>query len=128
MTTLMKHFDLAIKELERQSNYAYYDYKKNIDNHNKERKNYYPFRMQEWYDIEKDISNSYKSNLKEIKNKIKYYKKNIQDEKNKLEAVNAANALIKLSQSCKKKRKLAVSEEPIRKSKRLAEKHLNANH
>ena len=124
MTTMMRHFDLTIKELEKQSNNAYYDYKKNIDNHNKERKNYYPLRMQEWYDIEKDINNSYQTNLKEIKNKIKYYKKNLLEEKIKLEA---ANTLLKLSKSTKK-RKLLASEQPIRKSKRLAEKQLNASH
>ena len=115
MTTLMKHFDLAIKELEKQSNNAYYDYKIKLDNHNKERKNYYPFRMQEWYDIEKDISNSYKSILKELKDKIKYYKQCIQNEKNKIEATNTLM-------------KLRKSEEPIRKSKRLAEKQINVNH
>jgi|TARA_B100000963_G_C22626839_1_gene672820 hypothetical protein len=124
MTTMMRHFDLTIKELEKQSNNAYYDYKKNVDNHNKERKNYYPLRMQEWYDIEKDINNSYQTNLKEIKNKIKYYKKNLLEEKIKLEA---ANTLLKLSKSTKK-RKLLASEQPIRKSKRLAEKQLNASH
>lgn len=124
MTTMMRHFDLTIKELEKQSNNAYYDYKKNVDNHNKERKNYYPLRMQEWYDIEKDINNSYQTNVKEIKNKIKYYKKNLLEEKIKLEA---ANTLLKLSKSTKK-RKLLDSEQPIRKSKRLAEKQLNASH
>ena len=124
MTTLMKHFDLAIKELEKQSNNAYYDYKIKLDNHNKERKNYYPFRMQEWYDIEKDISNSYKSILKELKDKIKYYKQCIQNEKNKIEATNT---LMKLRKSYKK-RKLPISEKPIRKSKRLAEKQINVNH
>lgn len=121
---MMRHFDLTIKELEKQSNNAYYDYKKNVDNHNKERKNYYPLRMQEWYDIEKDINNSYQTNVKEIKNKIKYYKKNLLEEKIKLEA---ANTLLKLSKSTKK-RKLLDSEQPIRKSKRLAEKQLNASH
>jgi hypothetical protein len=124
MTTMMRHFDLTIKELEKQSNNAYYDYKKNVDNHNKERKNYYPLRMQEWYDIEKDINISYQTNVKEIKNKIKYYKKNLLEEKIKLEA---ANTLLKLSKSTKK-RKLLASEQPIRKSKRLAEKQLNASH
>ena len=124
MTTMMRHFDLTIKELEKQSNNAYYDYKKNVDNHNKERKNYYPLRMQEWYDIEKDINNSYQTNVKEIKNKIKYYKKNLLEEKIKLEA---ANTLLKLSKSTKK-RKILDSEQPIRKSKRLAEKQLNASH
>ena len=124
MTTMMRHFDLTIKELEKQSNNAYYDYKKNVDNHNKERKNYYPLRMQEWYDIEKEINNSYQTNLKEIKNTIKYYKKNLLEEKIKLEA---ANTLLKLSKSTKK-RKLLASEQPIRKSKRLAEKQLNASH
>ena len=103
MTTMMRHFDLTIKELEKQSNNAYYDYKKNVDNHNKERKNYYPLRMQEWYDIEKDINNSYQTNVKEIKNKIKYYKKNLLEEKIKLEA---ANTLLKLSKSTKKEKYL----------------------
>ena len=44
MTTMMRHFDLTIKELEKQSNNAYYDYKKNVDNHNKERKELLSFK------------------------------------------------------------------------------------
>ena len=120
---MIRHLELTIKELEKKSDKAYYDYKEKLNNHNKERKNYYPFRMQEWFDLEKEIYNSYNSIIKEIKEKIKFYKKNLLEEKIKLEA---ANALLELNKSYKK-RKL-VSEQPIRKSKRLAEKQLNATH
>lgn len=124
MTTMIRHLELAIQELEKKSEEAYYDYKKELNNHNNERRKYYPLRMQEWYDLERGIYDSYNIKIKEIKEKIKLYRKNLIDEKNKLEA---ANILLKLSKSTKK-RKLHISEEPIRKSKRIAEKQLNAVH
>jgi len=121
---MIRHLELAIQELEKKSEEAYYDYKKELNNHNNERRKYYPLRMQEWYDLERRIYDSYNIKIKEIKEKIKLYRKNLIDDKNKLEA---ANILLKLSKS-NKKRKLLDSEQPIRKSKRIAEKQLNAVH
>tara|TARA_Y100000816_G_C26051130_1_gene551128 strand:- start:629 stop:997 length:369 start_codon:yes stop_codon:yes gene_type:complete len=120
----IRHFELTIQDFEKTSYEIYYDFQKELDNHNNNRKNFYTLTMDEWSQIGSVIFGKYYENIKKVKKEINYSKKELEEKKKVLEA---ANTLLKLSKSTKK-RKLLASEQPIRKSKRLAEKQLNAVH
>lgn len=120
----IRHFELTIQDLEKTSYEIYCDFQKESDNHNNNRKNFYTLTMDEWSRIGSDIFGKYYENIKKVKKEINYSEKELEEKKKVLEA---ANTLLKLSKS-NKKRKLLASEQPIRKSKRLAEKQLNASH
>ena len=120
----IRQFELTVKKLEKKSYEVYYDFQKESDNHNNNRKNFYTLTMDEWSRIGSDIFGKYYENIKKVKKEINYSEKELEEKKKVLEA---ANTLLKLSKS-NKKRKLLASEQPIRKSKRLAEKQLNASH
>ena len=81
--------------------------------------------MDEWYQTEKDIYRKYYENIKKVKKEIVYYKKEIEEKKKILEA---AEALVKLSKTTKKRKLNIVEQQPTRKSKRLAEKKINEVH
>ena len=115
----IRQFELTVKKLEKKSYEVYYDFQKESDNHNNNRKNFYPLRMDEWYQTEKDIYRKYYENIKKVKKEIVYYKKEIEEKKKILEA---AEALVKLSKTTKKRKLNIVEQQPTRKSKRLAEK------
>ena len=115
----IRQFELTVKKLEKKSYEVYYDFQKESDNHNNNRKNFYPLRMDEWYQTEKDIYRKYYENIKKVKKEIVYYKKEIEEKKKILEA---AEALVKLSKTTKKRKLNIVEQQPTRRSKRLAEK------
>lgn len=122
----IRQFELTVKKLEKKSYEVYYDFQKESDNHNNNRKNFYPLRMDEWYQTEKDIYRKYYENIKKVKKEIVYYKKEIEEKKKILEA---AEALVKLSKTTKKRKFNIVEQQPTRRSKRLAEKRkLNEVH
>ena len=122
----IRQFELTVKKLEKKSYEVYYDLQKESDNHNNNRKNFYPLRMDEWYQTEKDIYRKYYENIKKVKKEIVYYKKEIEEKKKILEA---AEALVKLSKTTKKRKFNIVEQQPTRRSKRLAEKRkLNEVH
>ena len=121
----IRQFELTVKKLEKKSYEVYYDFQKESDNHNNNRKNFYPLRMDEWYQTEKDIYRKYYENIKKVKKEIVYYKKEIEEKKKILEA---AEALVKLSKTTKKRKLNIVEQQPTRKSKRLAEKKINEVH
>lgn len=120
----IRHFELTIQDLEKTNYEIYCDFQKESDNHNNNRKNFYTLTMDEWSQIGSVIFGKYYENIKKVKKEINYSEKELEEKKKVLEA---ANTLLKLSKSTKK-RKLLASEQPIRKSKRLAEKQLNASH
>ena len=120
----IRQFELTVKKLQKKSYEVYYDFQKESDNNNNNRKNFYTLTMDEWSRIGSDIFGKYYENIKKVKKEINYSEKELEEKKKVLEA---ANTLLKLSKS-NKKRKLLASEQPIRKSKRLAEKQLNASH
>lgn len=115
----IRQFELTVKKLEKKSYEVYYDFQKESDNHNNNRKNFYPLKMDEWYQTEKDIYRKYYENIKKVKKEIVYYKKEIEEKKKILEA---AEALVKLSKTTKKRKLNIVEQQPTRRSKRLAEK------
>lgn len=122
----IRQFELTVKKLEKKSYEVYYDFQKESDNHNNNRKNFYPLKMDEWYQTEKDIYRKYYENIKKVKKEIVYYKKEIEEKKKILEA---AEALVKLSKTTKKRKFNIVEQQPTRRSKRLAEKRkLNEVH
>ena len=41
----IRQFELTVKKLEKKSYEVYYDFQKESDNHNNNRKNFYPLRM-----------------------------------------------------------------------------------
>tara|TARA_B100001093_G_scaffold103293_1_gene95489 strand:+ start:758 stop:1129 length:372 start_codon:yes stop_codon:yes gene_type:complete len=121
----IRQFELTVKKLEKKSYEVYYDFQKESDNHNNNRKDFYPLRMDKWYQTEKDIYRKYYENIKKVKKEIIYFKKELEEKKKMLDA---AEALVKLSQTTKKRKLKIVEQQPTRKSKRLAEKKLNEVH
>jgi hypothetical protein len=84
-----RHLELKIQELEKRRYEIYYDYQKESDNHNNNRKNY-PLRMDEWSQIRGDIFGKYYKNIKEVEKEINYFKKEL-EEKNKMLEVRINN-------------------------------------
>lgn len=121
----IRHFELTIQDLEKTSYEIYYDFQKESDNHNNNRKNFYTLTMDEWSQIGSVIFGKYYENIKKVKKEINYFKKELEEKK---KVLKATEGLIKLSKTTKKKKLNIVEQQPTRKSKRLAEKKLNEVH
>ena len=88
---------------------------------NEVRKQYYPFKMDLWEDERKSIENEYRSKIVELQKEIKVRK--LQEKKHEEEDVlNAAMGLLLLSKANPTKQKEIVAVEPVRRSKRIAER------
>ena len=97
----IRHFELTIQDLEKTNYEIYCDFQKESDNHNNNRKNFYTLTMDEWSRIGSDIFGKYYENIKKVKKEINYSEKELEEKKKVLEA---ANTLLKLSKTNKKRR------------------------
>lgn len=89
--------NLTIKE----NNKMYYAKKSHLEKHRNysHKKNYYPHRMEEWYQEECNIIKMYDAHIKDILNRLKQLKKDLKAEEEMLEA---AQSLLCLHKRAKK--------------------------
>ena len=89
------------------------------------RKQYYPFNMDLWEDERKSIENEYRSKIVELQKEMKVRKlqekKEMEKKHEEEDVLNAAMGLLLLSKANPTKQKEIVAE-PVRRSKRIAER------
>ena len=88
------------------------------------RKQYYPFKMDLWEAERKTIENEYRSKIMELQKKMKVRKlqekKEMEKKREEEDMLNAAIGLLLLSKTKPTKQKEIVVVEPVRRSKRIA--------
>lgn len=90
------------------------------------RKQYYPFKMDLWEHERKSIENEYRSKIvglqKEMNARKLQEKKEMEKKREEEDKLNAAMGLLLLSKTKPTNQKEIVAVEPVRRSKRIAER------